>query len=946
MQYAASSYARQWNSPYNVKRETTSVTRWSLNLDTTGTITNFSNTVGGSIYAGGDRYYVQTAGKSYSLTNPDPQTLQFEIRPGDHASFDGSSVDRSQVDGAAQSWAAGTPTTIDYQLMVQPNGPNNTFVNTASWTLVGEIHNVDTALGPNVHTSPPVYIGLDGDHLFVGINNANTPGGLKLWTDPNPIVPGQYNDIRIQSSVVNNSSGYLDVWINGQQVVNYHGSIGFGTPTYWDYGLYRQADAPQTITVDCRNLTLVTGSQAAGWTGVGGTSSGPTGTPTTPVSVAPTVTQASASPGTGVEHAGDTITITLGFSKAVTVTGTPTLSLNDGGTATYVGGSGTSSLTFKTTVASTGKDTSALAITSVNLPTGASIKDGSGLAANLSGVVKTFSGLQINPILPAVTQATASPGTGTEHVGDTITLALGFNEAVTVTGTPTLSLNDGAKATYVSGSGTGTLTFKTTVASTNTSTSALAITGVNLPSGTAIKDASGIAANLSAAVKTFSGLAVSTAPATPTQPTTPTTPPTPSATKPVTTPTAPTTPTTPTTPSVQPAVTQATASPGTGTEHVGDAITLSLGFNEAVTVTGTPTLSLNDGAKATYVSGSGTGTLTFKTTVASTNTSTSALAITGVNLPSGTAIKDASGIAANLSAAVKTFSGLAVSTAPATPTQPTTPTTPPTPSATKPVLTVADHSLWVAGRGGKVDLGTKVTTTDSNDHVTVNITGLPRYETITDKLDGQTFRGDNITLTAAQVASGLELHSYYRGGGHPTATLTLTASAKDPTTGAVATASPQTITVVDPRPATTTTTTTSSHHHHHHHHHHTATNQHPVATTTAAAPTTSHTTESTGHQHTAAANTGSLASQGFALLQQHFDPAASTLATTAAHPIMAADHPAATGTTMASFASQGFALLNQYLAAHTGHVDPGQFVAALSQATGWGHDSLLARPQH
>jgi hypothetical protein len=49
---------------------------------------------------------------------------------------------------------------------------------------------------------------------------------------------------------------------------------------------------------------------------------------------------------------------------------------------------------------------------------------------------------------------------------------------------------------------------------------------------------------------------------------------------------------------------------------------------------------------------------------------------------------------------------------------------------------------------------------------------------------------------------------------------------------------------------------------------------------------------------------------------------------------------------MASFASQGFALLNQYLAAHTGHVDPGQFVAALSQATGWGHDSLLARPQH
>ncbi len=186
----------------------------------------------------------------------------------------------------------------------------------------------------------------------------------------------------------------------------------------------------------------------------------------------------------------------------------------------------------------------------------------SGLAANLSGAVKTFTGLQIDPILPAVTQATASPGTGTALVGDTVTLTLGFNEAVTVTGTPTLSLNDGNVATYVSGSGTSALTFRTTVASTDTTTSALAITGVNLPTGASIKDASGLAANLSGAVKTFTGLQIDP---------------------------------------ILPAVTQATASPGTGTEHVGDTVTLTLGFNEAVTVTGTPTLSLNDGNVATYV---------------------------------------------------------------------------------------------------------------------------------------------------------------------------------------------------------------------------------------------------------------------------------------------------------------------------------------------------------
>ncbi|MBR0973085.1 family 16 glycosylhydrolase [Bradyrhizobium japonicum] len=497
-------------------------------------------------------------------------------------------------------------------------------------------------------------------------------------------------------------------------------------------------------------------------------------------------------------------------------------------------------------------------------------------------------------VQPAVTQATASPATGIEHAGDTITLSLAFNEAVTVTGTPTLSLNDGNTATYVGGSGTGTLTFRSTVASTDKDTSALAITGVNLPSGATIKDASGVAANLAGAVKTFTGLQIDP---------------------------------------ILPAVTQATASPTTGTEHVGDTITLSLGFNEAVTVTGTPTLSLNDGGTATYAGGSGTGTLTFKTTVASTNTSTSALAIIGVNLPSGATIKDASGVAANLAGAVKTFSGLQVD-----PTS-STPTSPSTPSATTPVLTIADNSLWVAGRGGTVDLGAKVTTTDANDLVTVNITGLPRYESITDKLDGRTFTGKNITLTAAQVDSGLTLTSQYRGGGQPVATLSLTASATDPSTGAVSTASPQTITVTDPRPADVTTTTSS-------HHQHTATDHQPAATATAVAPMAPQTVDFANHPQPTTASTVVLASRASALLQQHVDPATDTLATTAPQPITVADHPAASGTTTASMASQSFALLNQYLAAHTGQVDSGQIVAAVSQAIGWGHEPLLARPQH
>ena len=62
--------------------------------------------------------------------------------------------------------------------------------------------------------------------------------------------------------------------------------------------------------------------------------------------------------------------------------GTPTLTLNDGGTATYTGGSGSSALTFSYTVGA-GQNTAALTATAVNL-NAATITDGAGNAANLS----------------------------------------------------------------------------------------------------------------------------------------------------------------------------------------------------------------------------------------------------------------------------------------------------------------------------------------------------------------------------------------------------------------------------------------------------------------------------------------------------------------------------------------------------------------------------------
>ena len=70
---------------------------------------------------------------------------------------------------------------------------------------------------------------------------------------------------------------------------------------------------------------------------------------------------------TGVQAAGASLTITLNLNEAVTVTGAPSLTLNDGGTAVYLGGSGSTALTFGYTVAATDQVVQSLAVQGVAL---------------------------------------------------------------------------------------------------------------------------------------------------------------------------------------------------------------------------------------------------------------------------------------------------------------------------------------------------------------------------------------------------------------------------------------------------------------------------------------------------------------------------------------------------------------------------------------------------
>ncbi len=201
---------------------------------------------------------------------------------------------------------------------------------------------------------------------------------------------------------------------------------------------------------------------------------------------APTVSSLVAS-GTGIAAGagdlgtGSVVTLTLNLSEAVNVTGTPTLTLNDGGTASYVSGTGSNALVFSYTVAA-GQNVADLAVTAVNLGPPPS-RTLAGNAANLTGAVTNPAGtLQIDTTAPTVSSLVASgtgiaAGAGDLGTGSVVTLTLNLSEAVNVTGTPTLTLNDGGTASYVSGTGSSALVFHYTVAA-GQNVSDLAVTAV------------------------------------------------------------------------------------------------------------------------------------------------------------------------------------------------------------------------------------------------------------------------------------------------------------------------------------------------------------------------------------------------------------------------------------------------------------------------------------
>jgi hypothetical protein len=317
-----------------------------------------------------------------------------------------------------------------------------------------------------------------------------------------------------------------------------------------------------------------------------------------------TVTNVSSPAADGTYGPNQTIAVTVQFSAAVVVTGTPRLTLETGASdavVNYTSGSGTSTLTFNYTVAvghaSSDLDYVSSGALALN---GGTIKDGVGQNVDLtlpapgaSGSLGANKDLQVvTPPALTVSNVSSTTANGTYGPPQTIAVTVQFSGAVVVTGTPRLTLETGASdavANYTNGSGTSTLTFTYTVGVGHTSSDLdyVSTSSLTLNGGT-IKDALGQNAVLTLPVPGAAGslgankdLQVATPPA---------------------------------------ATVLDVSSPAPdGSYGVDQVILITVKFSTPVVVTGTPRLMLETGASDAVIdciSGSGTSTLTFVYTVA------------------------------------------------------------------------------------------------------------------------------------------------------------------------------------------------------------------------------------------------------------------------------------------------------------------------------------------
>jgi Polysaccharide lyase len=210
-------------------------------------VTRFSGIDGSLINIDNHAFEVQTL-QPYSLQNPDPQTLRFELRSGDvYGNYSGTErVELEQQIYVNRTWGypADSDLHVAYDFMLEPGNPN-----TSQWVVIGQWHHGDSG-------SPPFAVALRGEYMQIITRTADTNAEVNMYTDPKPIQRGHYYSMDIW---VNFARGTLSVVRDGVPIVSFSGQGKLGTGNsryYWKHGLYRAPTKNDTQVAHYRNFVI------------------------------------------------------------------------------------------------------------------------------------------------------------------------------------------------------------------------------------------------------------------------------------------------------------------------------------------------------------------------------------------------------------------------------------------------------------------------------------------------------------------------------------------------------------------------------------------------------------------------------------------------------------------------------------------------------------------
>jgi hypothetical protein len=479
--------------------------------------------------------------------------------------------------------------------------------------------------------------------------NAVTSGTLSVLAD---YTPPTASVSRLNAQLTRLTPAYSVTFsepVNGVVATNFAITKGTGISGNESIGISSSTPPTNSYTVTVSNLTGNYGVNAGATLDV---ILKPSGAPVTDVAgnvwggadanggvpyqidtVRPTVTSiASADSGSKKDGAGIFITVT--FSERVTTTGTPSLAMNTGGSATCAAlPTPSSTLTCSYIVRAGDTSGTRLDYASRNALTG-TIIDGAGngyIATTGLPIVGTpadgvwAANITVDRVAPTVASVTAPSMTYYRTMR--VPISVNFSEEVIVTGLPTLTVSvclsetdpcdspTTRTAEYVSGSGTAVLAFRYVVQSGDSTLGPdtqdpatrierrlqyESISALSLGSSGTITDSAGNAATL-----TLPALTSAQSLGAPS-----------SSSKVVIDGVYPFV-----DDGQPPSVSSVSASVSSGSYRAGQIIPVTITFSEAVVVTGTPTLQLATGANpltgiaVPYTSGSGTTVLTFGYTV-------------------------------------------------------------------------------------------------------------------------------------------------------------------------------------------------------------------------------------------------------------------------------------------------------------------------------------------